>query len=156
MTQSIIPTAHDIEPFVAHFYHSQHVVNPESISLLTWNELADIRVLYRPGANKVQRIGDIFVILVEKGLSLPDRRAVIAHEIGHVLLHTGDQLWLPGAWRAQQEEQARRFAVASLMPWFMVCPLLECVEDCTGTFVEDLAEKFGVPYWMAVDRLRTR
>ena len=80
-------------------------------------------------------------IAVQRGLSQAWRRWVIAHALGHHLLHRGNQLWFrrhDDVMRRRQEVQAEQFAAWLLMP-----------QDEVGRLrsldLWHFAEYFGVP-----------
>lgn len=76
----------------------------------------------------------------------------MAHELGHVLLHAGNQLFEEELSRLREEEQARRFALYALVPTCFLLPLLP--ESCDGheNLCAELAEAFGVPEWFMRER----
>lgn len=156
MQCAIPPKPHDIESFVESVYRSHGFRAPEDVSLLVWNDIADIRVVYRSGPSSVRQMGDTYFVLVDIGLPLPNRRAVVAHEIGHVVLHSGSQLWTTDVLRGQQERQARRFACSALMPKYLISPMIKRRRESDGqAFADELADAFCVPTQMVYERFST-
>ena len=72
-----------LEDRIDTFYHSHHVSRPIDVSLLLWEDLVHVRVTYRPGDTDAATIGDKRVVFMDGGKPLSDRRAELAHEIGH-------------------------------------------------------------------------
>jgi hypothetical protein len=78
---------------------------------------------------------------IAKGISSEERRYLIAHALGHELLHRGNQLSFHG-WRktnvAQQEREADEFAAHVLIP-------ASQLEKCEDLQTWEIAERYGVP-----------
>ena len=76
-----------------------------------------------------------------KDLSQPERRHLIAHALGHHLMHTGNQVSLYERDKiivSQQERQAEEYAAHILMPE-------EELEKLGPMPISELADYFGVP-----------
>ena len=86
---------------------------------------------------------------IARGLGLPERRFLIAHALGHHLMHCGNQLtfraWQKSSLR-QQENNADCCAAHILMPEDRVIGL-------EHFSLEEIAEHFGVPEEMGFKRV---
>lgn len=134
-----------LESRVDTFYQRHGISRPADISLLLWEEIVHVDVLYRPGQTDAATIGNQRVVFMDARKPLADRRAELAHEIGHALLHAGNQLTMSNGWRLKQEWQANHFAYYALVPTYLLLPLIPLAEDCRQRLVVDLAEVFCVP-----------
>ena len=86
---------------------------------------------------------------IARGLDLRERRHLIAHALGHHLMHCGNQLSFHGqqqVQRSRQEREAEEFAAHVLMPE----KELETMGQPTAW---EVAEHFDVPEQMAALRL---
>jgi Zn-dependent peptidase ImmA (M78 family) len=79
-----------------------------------------VRVLTRhPWPARFDEVMAGRLILIPRDLPTSQRRAVIAHALGHHFLHDGNQVWLHGldrVWNARQERQADEFAAWLCIP----------------------------------------
>lgn len=81
------------------------------------------------------------VLFVDASLSRDWRRWVIAHGIGHVLQHCGDQFRMSTLDLRKQERQANDFA-----GWLLCAPCwTACACEGEPADIEQLAEDAGVP-----------
>lgn len=142
-----------LEDCIDHFYRQHGVSQPIDVSLHLWDLVLKINVIYRPGQTLSTTIRGQHYAYIDGGKPLPDRRAELAHEIGHLLLHAGRQPWLMNAWRMKQEWQASQFALFALVPRFLLVPRLPCYDEHTPHLIADLAEIFCVPFELMSDRM---
>ena len=87
-----------LESRVDTFYQHHGITRPADISLLWWEEIVHVDVLYRPGQTDAATIGHQRVVFMDAHKPLAVRRAELAHEIGHALLHAGNQLTMSNGW----------------------------------------------------------
>lgn len=120
------------------------------------------------GYASVEKSGEeSFVITVKKSIvGTPMARFSIAHELGHLFLHMGyytsTQKWvkigigetyLTGAGKyTYNEEAADIFGAAFLMPENEFCVIAEEHSDDESYFIDEIAEKYGLP----IERIETR
>lgn len=87
---------------------------------------------------------------IAKGLDENERRYLVAHALGHHLLHCGNQLWFRD-WQetsvVKQEKEADEFAAHLLIPE-------NELEKLGKPAAWEIAEYFGVPEEIAASRLR--
>lgn len=96
----------------------------ERVSLVAERHRAEVR--FRPLVLGVPEIVLGRTVYVDSGLSRPWRLWYIAHGLGHVILHAGDQRFLSVACYGvvdRQEAQAERYAA------FLLAPALTSYED---------------------------
>ena len=135
------------------FYRQHHVLHPTDISLYLWDSVVQIDVIYRPGQTDAITLCGKRHVFIDRRQPLADRRAQLAHEIGHALLHTGNQLVLDNAWRLKQEWQANQFAYYALVPTYLLLPYITPYEDNRCRLIDELAEVFCVPLPFMAARL---
>ena len=144
-----------LEQQIESLYRRQGICAPGDVTLHAFDSEANIRVIHRQGRTYFSEEPDgLWIIWLQSGLSLPERRMCIAHEIGHILMHAGNQIWMPQDQRGKQESQAWHFAFYALAPSYMIIPALRDVSDCPQTATCELAELFCVPEVFMVDRLK--
>lgn len=143
---------HPLEERILRLYAKHGIFSPYQISLHVYDSILPIHVVYRYGPPLTVDAENNPHVFVDGHLSLPERRVVIAHEIGHILLHAGIQTWMAPEDRSKQEWQANRFAAYALAPTPMMQQALH-EEECYGALVGGLAEVFGVTGQFMVDRL---
>jgi Zn-dependent peptidase ImmA (M78 family) len=137
---------------ISDFYHKCGIYKYGEITLHAFDHLLSIRVVRRTGTTYTTQNKDKWIVWLDNTLSLPERRVRMAHEIGHMLRHSGTQFFGDEIRRLKQEEQARRFALYALVPTCFLLPLLHEETDQRALRVE-LAELFGVPDWFMHERL---
>ena len=142
----------DLERRINQFYSLKEIFRPTDISLYVWDDVVPIRIIHRNGSTQAYTIKNIRYVFLDRSKPLPYRRAEIAHEIGHALLHCGNQLQIDATWRLKQEWQANQFAFAALTPAHMVYPLIHAGDHCDRLSYE-LAETFCVPVDFMASRL---
>ena len=144
----------DLERRINQFYFSKKVFRPTDISLYVWDDIVPIRIIHRNGNGSTQAytIKNLRYVFLDRTKPLPTRRVEIAHEIGHAILHCGNQLQVDITWRLKQEWQAQQFAFAALTPAHMVYPMIHVGDRCDRLSFE-LAETFCVPVEFMASRL---
>ncbi|ASA22002.1 ImmA/IrrE family metallo-endopeptidase [Paenibacillus donghaensis] len=59
------------------------------------------------------------VIFLDRRDDYVEQRKVFFHELCHVIRHSGDQWWMPELFREAQENDANRFALYAMIPFYM-------------------------------------
>lgn len=60
------------------------------------------------------------VIFIDRRDDYIEQRKIFFHELCHVIRHSGDQRWMPELFREAQENDANRFALYAMIPFFMI------------------------------------
>ncbi len=141
-----------LESRICTLYERHGITRPCDISLRVFDHVMPVRVIYRPGSAVSMINNGECLAFVDGRLPLPERRVVIAHEIGHLLLHAGIQTWLPCNARSKQEWQANRFAGYALAPSWMIAGVAQG-HECLGSLTTSLADTFGVTQAFMESRL---
>ncbi|WP_181363151.1 ImmA/IrrE family metallo-endopeptidase [Sulfoacidibacillus thermotolerans] len=143
----------EFEKTIWNFYLQKGIKNPAEISLYVFDDQANFEVIKRKGASYAVEIGDVYYIFLDSSIPLPNRREQLAHEIGHVLLHAGNQLWTSPLIKEKQEAQAKKFAHYALIPsWFLIEKLQDAPETIQGK-AATLADFFCVSEPFVIERL---
>lgn len=135
-------------------YRRRDIQSPNEIDLESFAKEAGIWVHHAPlGSTYYEMIDDMYTIIVDDRLPELQQRVELAHEYGHVLLHTGDQEILCQAERIRQEREANHFAMYALAPTYLIAQYM--IDDCSWqSQVVHLADKFNVPVPFMDARLR--
>lgn len=143
-----------LEKRILKLYTRHGIRTPGDITLYVFDYVLPVHVVYRAGSALAIDTDYEHTVFVDGHLSLPERRVRVAHEIGHLLLHSGVQIWTPPVWRGKQEWQAARFAMYALAPSPMLLKEIRGVKyECRGAMVADLAELFGITESFMDERL---
>lgn len=136
------------------YYQKHDIQSPCEIDLNAYAKDAAIWVHYAPlDSTNYEMVEDMYTIIIDNRLPPQQQRVELAHELGHVILHTGDQETLSEAERTRQEWQANQFAMYALAPTYMLAKHM--IDDCSwGAQVVHLAEEFNVPIPFMDVRLR--
>ncbi|WP_052098303.1 ImmA/IrrE family metallo-endopeptidase [Paenibacillus stellifer] len=143
-----------LEDYAEHLYIQHDITSPEQITVSEISkrmgiiiEFTDVRFLR--GASFRTLSGNP-IILLDKSRSFQDQRIDFFHELGHLLLHIGNQLVMPEPFIKYQEESAEQFVLYALMPFSMI-KRLELSPDRQQAITQ-LAETFVVGRELASKR----
>lgn len=136
-----------LEQRIESFYRAHGVRYPIDVTLHLWDEALHIEVIRRPGpTNAVRMTDETLIIFNDSHKPLPIRRAEIAHEIGHGLLHSGYQTKMPQDWRSKQERQSDCFELYALAPTYLIADQIEeDSQESRQALVTRLSDTFCVP-----------
>ncbi|KRW90908.1 hypothetical protein SD51_12100 [Alicyclobacillus tengchongensis] len=134
----------DISTRIRNWYQSHSIYFPEQIDLDRIADLIGLSVYYLPHRSCCLKIDGHYDLVVDRREERTVQRVHLAHEIGHAVLHTGNQTENITWGRLRQEYQARKFAFEALVPSFMLQSISILTESLSS-----LAERFRVPEpWM--------
>lgn len=143
---------------VLNFYRRRDIQSPNQIDIEAFAKEAGIWVHYAPlGSTYYEMIDGMYTIIVDVRLPQLQQRVELAHELGHVLLHSGDQEVMSQAERIRQEREANCFSMYALAPTYLIFKLIpqQVGEDfCWESQVAHLADTFNVPLPFMDARLR--
>ncbi|QQE78100.1 ImmA/IrrE family metallo-endopeptidase [Alicyclobacillus sp. SO9] len=143
LLSTYIPTP--LEDAVVQFYRRHLIKSPQDIDLEMFAYEASIWVHYVPHpSNNFHFRDSIYTIAVDNRIPWEQQRVGLAHELGHVLLHSGSQEFMNDDFRALQEFQADRFAMFALAPTFMLANYITQASS-RQQLVSQLAYSFDVP-----------
>lgn len=140
---------HQVAEWVERFNHRYPLSIPVDLSSVL--EGAELRVVEHRLGSDIKECLYRNTISVDPSLSRAEKRHLVAHAIGHQVMHLGNHLCLDELdplQRRRQELSADLFACCLLMPENETRRLL-----CKHTSVEDIADIFDVPIWLAEQRV---
>lgn len=109
-----------LEEFVEGLYLKIGVSRPEELDIELIAARMGIVVDYIPDTSKGIEMGSHSIILLNDSLSPSLQWQEFAHEVAHLLRHSGNQYILPYDFRMLQEWQASHFALYFCIPGFML------------------------------------
>ena len=122
------------------------------IDLYTITSRLKINLLEKPSTSALISPGGIPQIIVNSRKHHYQQRVECAHEIGHFVLHVGNQFFMPETWTIKQEAEAQKFA------YYFLIPTEELEADMTSgihksQLIYEVSQRFGVPISFASERL---
>jgi hypothetical protein len=124
-----------------------NLTSPIDIELLA--KVNGCEIIEWPFLRPVKEVKQGRWIGLAKDLDTSEQRYLVAHAIGHHLLHCGNQLsfqkW-QGLTQHRQEREADEFAARVLMPD-------DDLSSMIGTPIWEMAEHFGVPEELVIRRI---
>ena len=133
-----------LESFVVEFYRKHAVRSPQDIDLemFTWESGIWIHYASVPTTH-YELDHSMYSIVIDDRMPWEQQRVELAHELGHCLLHAGNQALMINDFRVMQEWQADRFAMYALSPTFMIANTLIQASN-RQQLVSQLAYQFDV------------
>lgn len=128
--------------------HRLDILSPEQINLEFIASSQNIEILYCNSKSRTIihpfRL-DWHQIIINEELSEQEQREKIGHELGHLLIHTGNQFLMTKDFIQMQEQQTQSFAGYLLVPFFMISEL----PDYSDQAIYYLANRFNVTLQLA-------
>lgn len=121
---------------------------PSQLDYQTVAQHLGIRVYLWEHKSQVLFFNEFSFIFLNEQLSEPQLWQDFCHELGHVLLHTGNQQRMFPLFREYQEYKANNFMYHACVPSFMLDEL-----EPTELTVENVQRLFNVEYQFAFKRL---
>lgn len=109
-----------LEEFVDELYLKLNISRPEELEIELISSRMGLSVEYTPGPSKCIQMGSSTVILIDDSLRPALQWQDFAHELAHLLRHSGNQYVLSPDFRVLQEWQASHFALYFCIPGFML------------------------------------
>ena len=122
------------------------ISNPSEINLETICSHLNVDLLYcniRSHTTKTE--SGRYQIFVDYNFPQREQREIIAHELCHILNHTGNQLFMSREFIQLQESQTERFSGYLLIPFYMIDEL----PDYQDQAIYYIAETFNVSLQLA-------
>lgn len=133
-----------MEEKIVKFYRKNHIYSPQDIDPEMWANEASIWIHRAPiRTTHHQRNNGLYTIILDSRMPEQQQRLELAHELGHVLYHAGNQMTMGEAFRQKQEWEADRFAFYALAPTFMIANALINAYS-RQQLVDQLADTFDV------------
>jgi len=110
----------DLEDFVRKLYYFLKITKAHQIDKLLIAEKLNVSIRYFDESSEAISINNKNYIFLNKYLSRQQRWQVFAHELSHILRHSGYQYNMPLLFRELQEWQADSFMYHFCVPTFML------------------------------------
>lgn len=140
-----------LEEFVETLYLKIDVLRPIKLDIELMAAEMGITVEYILDSSKGLKAGSHFIVLLNDALSSALKWQEFAHEIAHILRHSGNQYLLPYDFRVLQEWQASHFALYFCIPTFILQEI--DLPFHKRLAVTQIAETFGFEYSFAEERI---
>ncbi|OES45850.1 ImmA/IrrE family metallo-endopeptidase [Domibacillus iocasae] len=140
-----------LEDFIENLYTNISITSPEQLDIELIARRLNIEVGYSHNKSKCAEIGGIMMILLNENVSRTEQWQEFAHEVCHLLRHTGNQTELPFPFVQLQEWQANTFALHFCIPTFMLQKL--DLPFHKQLAITEVVQTFGVEYSFAEERL---
>lgn len=135
-----------IEIYVMNFFKSLNIFEPQQLTIENLSESMNLPIVFWNYASEITVYKGRYKIFINESLCNRQRWQEFGHEIGHFLLHVGNQSNMNHIFRSYQEKQAEYFAYHFCVPTFMLYDLKE-------VDVYDVMNLFNVEFDFAFRRL---
>lgn len=140
-----------LEDYIKHFYNQLDIQSPTQLNIEEIAQKLGISIFYWDEGSQALFIQNRSFIFLNHLLLHNFKWQEFCHELGHVLLHAGDQIRLPYSFIEYQEFKANNFALHAAAPTFMIDEL-----DLPNTYQEAvrlLQDTFHISLTFACKRL---
>jgi Zn-dependent peptidase ImmA (M78 family) len=141
-----------IEDYVKKLYQHLSINVPEEIDMIEIATQMDITLYFESISSKAIQKGKEYFIFINECISTQEQWQDFGHELCHILMHSGNQLHLPGEFILYQENKARNFARHFCIPTFMLDQLQ--LPPHENEAIEFIAKTFNVELDFAEVRLK--
>ncbi|KIL42630.1 ImmA/IrrE family metallo-endopeptidase [Jeotgalibacillus soli] len=131
-----------LEDFIKTLYNQLSITQPQQLKMLDIASKLNISIHFHDGMSAaISHKKEQFIFLNNK-ITQEEQWEIFGHELGHILMHAGNQLYLPKSYIQFQEYKAQNFALHFCIPGFMLeaIPLRYRKEE----MVQAIAASFGV------------
>ncbi|MDH4419973.1 ImmA/IrrE family metallo-endopeptidase [Bacillus cereus] len=140
-----------LEDYIENLYHSFSIFVPEQIDMTTITQNLNIWLHFAPFGSRAIYRNDLPSIIIDNRKTPYQQWEDFGHELCHILLHAGNQLYVPKIFLDYQETKAKNFMLHFCVPTFMLRSL-EFPETKKET-VYLIANVFNVSFRVAEQRL---
>ena len=141
-----------LEDFIETLYTDIKVTAPSQLQLYSIAAALDIHVYPHRHPSRAIRFDGQQLIFLENTLSAAEQWQTFGHEMGHILMHAGNQQSMDPNFIAYQEWQADLFALHFCVPTFLL--LQEDIPNDCRHATELVADTFHVTLPFAYERLQ--
>jgi Zn-dependent peptidase ImmA (M78 family) len=148
---SYIYSPFELENFVSILYIKLGIFYPNEINEQHIASRLEIELVYSRFRSYADESDGFKIINVHKYLDAIQKREVFFHELGHLLLHGGDQRYVPKMFRDWQEWAANRFTRYAAIPYHML-KFIDFSRSRTHILLQ-MQEMFKVSEKLCLERL---
>lgn len=140
-----------LEDFIKVMYNEIGIDTPEQLHIPTIAYRLGVKLFYWKEASQALFIRGAQFIFLNSSLSPAAQWQDFCHELGHVLLHFGNQRFMNPMFRKYQERKANNFMYHACVPTFMLDSLH--IKNSTIHTIHKIQLLFNVEYNFARQRL---
>lgn len=137
-----------LEDFILKIYRDINILFPNQLNPFTISDALNIQLYPISERSQALRFEGRNYIFFNSSLTDLERFETFGHELGHILLHTGNQQLMKESFRSYQEWKANLFALHFCVPTFMLQQLPNYHLN-----PHKISETFGVTASFAYKRL---
>lgn len=139
------------EDFVKEMYTKIGIIEPQQLKFRHVATKLGVSIFYWKEYSQALFLKDYPYIFLNNSLTEQELTQDFFHELGHVLLHSGNQRKMTDSFRRYQENKANHFMYHACIPTFMLEDL--DVMNCTTRTIAEVQELFCVEHDFAFKRL---
>ncbi|UED78407.1 ImmA/IrrE family metallo-endopeptidase [Lysinibacillus sp. CD3-6] len=136
------------EEFIKNLYNHLDIITPDQLGIAKISLKLNIYIFYWDDKSQALFYREDAYIILNNQLTHQQLWQDFCHELGHVLLHTGNQQRMYPLFREYQEYKANNFMYHACVPSFMLDEL-----EPGDLTVENVQRLFNVEYDLAFKRL---
>ncbi|HDR7446057.1 TPA: ImmA/IrrE family metallo-endopeptidase [Bacillus toyonensis] len=140
-----------LEDYVYNLYHSISIYTPEQIDMSAIAQKLNIWVHFVPFGSRAICRDNLLSIIIDNRNTRYHQWEDFGHELCHVLLHVGNQLYMPKLFLNYQEAKANNFMLHFCIPTFMLRAL--DLPETKNEAIQFIAKTFNVSFQIAERRL---
>lgn len=137
-----------LEDFIRKTYQELSINSPSELNIYTMADALNIGLYPINTSSQSLLFDGRHYIFLNSRLAPTERFETFGHELGHILLHSGNQKHMTADYRVYQEWKANLFALHFCVPTFMLQQLSADYLD-----PQSISEVFGVTSNLATKRL---
>lgn len=141
-----------LEDFIQKVYQDINVLSPTQLNLYAIADALDIGLFPINDRSQALRFEGRDYVFLNNDLTSPERFEVFGHELGHLLIHAGNQASMSQDFKAYQEWQADSFALHFCIPTFMLQELK--LSNSYNKTIYKITKLFGVTPEFAEKRFK--
>lgn len=137
----------DLEIAIERCYRKEGILSPIDLTIRNVSHAFNVDVEYYDGKPFADWIGSRGIVVLNQKDDIPEQRSDFFHEVGHCVLHVGNQKSLNSLFVDLQEAQSSRFQYYAAMPVFMIAQFSPTGSptDSWKEYYAQLAEAFILP-----------
>lgn len=109
-----------LEDYIKSFYTQMKIDSPELLDMKSIARQLEIKLFYWEEKSQAILYEDMSAIFIDCRSSPEMQWQDFMHELCHVLIHTGDQIYMSPLFREYQEFKANNFMYHACVPTFML------------------------------------
>lgn len=142
----------EMEKKIERMYKDKNILSPTDLDIQNVANLFNVKVDFSEGPQRAVWDEEFSVIFLNPNHPVEKQKEVFFHELGHPILHCGDQTKIRNShFRELQEAQANQFQLYAAIPFFMLKDLE--LPPYEYEIINTIKTVFKVPESLATKRL---